>query len=74
MNILMSIGLEAKGQVISKGFLVSSIPSKKRTKTCRIVVKTNSFVRFLEEFTAWKFALEINWPLVGNIFYWEGFF
>ena len=41
-----------KGQVISKGFLVSSISYKKRTKTCRIVVKTNSFVRFLEEFTA----------------------
>ena len=41
----------------------SSISSKKRTKTCRIMVKTNSFVRFLEEFTAWQFAFKINWPL-----------
>ena len=30
----------------------SSISSKKRTKTCRILVKMNSFVLFLEEFTA----------------------
>ena len=52
-----------KGQVISKGFSVSSISSKKRTKTSRIVVKSNSFVRFLEELTAWQFAFEINWPL-----------
>ena len=28
-----------------------------------IVVKTNSFVRFLEEFMAWQFAFEIIWPL-----------
>ena len=41
----------SKGQVIPKGFFVSSISSKKQTKTRRIVVKTNSFVRFLEEFT-----------------------
>ena len=25
---------------------------------CLIVVKMNSFVRFLEEFTAWQFAFE----------------
>ena len=43
--------------------MVSSISSKKWTKTRRIVVKTNSFVSFLEEFTAWQFAFEINWPL-----------
>ena len=30
---------------------------------CRLVVKMNSFVRFLEEFTAWQLAFEINWPL-----------
>ena len=48
--------------------MVASISSKKRTKTRRIVVKTNSFVRFLEEFTAWQFAFEINWPL-KNIYY-----
>ena len=44
-------------------FLVPSISSKKRTKTLRIVVKTNSFVHFLEESTAWQFAFEIIWPL-----------
>ena len=44
-------------------FLVSSISSKKRTKTRLIVVKTNSFVCFLEEFTAWQFAFKIIWPL-----------
>ena len=43
----------------------------KWTKTRRILVKTNSFVCFLEEFTAWQFAFEINWPLV-NIFYLRG--
>ena len=39
---------KGKGQVVSKDFLVSS----KQTKTRRIVVKMNSFVRLLEEFTA----------------------
>ena len=43
--------------------MVSSISSKKQTKTRSIVVKTNSFVRFLEEFRAWQFAFKINWPL-----------
>ena len=28
-----------------------------------VFVKTNSFVCFLEEFTAWKFSFEINWTL-----------
>ena len=42
---------------------MSSISSKKQTKTCPIVVKTNSFIRFLEEFTAWQFSFEIIWPL-----------
>ena len=35
--------------------------------TSRTVVKTNSFVRVLEEVTAWQFASEINWPLVKTI-------
>ena len=30
-------------------------------------VKTNSFVRFLEESSAWKFAFKINWPLAKVI-------
>ena len=33
-----------------------------------MVVKSNSFVHFLEEFTVWQFAFEINWPLVYQIF------
>ena len=45
-------------------FLESSIFSKKKTKTHHIVVKMNPFIGFLEEFTAWQFAVEINWPLV----------
>ena len=45
-------------------FLVSSIYSKKRTKARCIVVKTNSFVHFFEEFTDWQFTFEINWLLV----------
>ena len=36
---------------------------KNKQKTGRTVVRTNSFVRFLEEFTTWQFAFEINWPL-----------
>ena len=53
----------AKGQLISKYILVSSISSKKQTKTRRIIVKTKLFVSFLEEITAWQFAFEITWPL-----------
>ena len=43
---------------------MSSVSSKKQTKTSRIVVKTNSFVHFFEEFTDWQFTFEINWLLV----------
>ena len=52
-----------EGHLISKCHLLTSVSSKKRTKTRRMVVKTNSFVQFLEEFTAWQFAFEINCPL-----------
>ena len=41
-----------KGQIISKRFFLAEDSSKKRTKTRRILVKTNSFVRFLEESSA----------------------
>ena len=37
-------------------FFVSSISSKKWMKTSCMVVKSNSFVRFLEKFAAWQFA------------------
>ena len=52
-------------------FLVSSISVKKRTKTRRIVVKTNSFVCFLEEFRAWQFAFEVYWPLSLSHLFWR---
>ena len=45
---------------------MSSISSKKQPKTHGRVVKTNSFVRFLEEFMAWQFAFEIIGPLGLN--------
>ena len=38
-----------KGQIISKRFFLAEDSSEKRTKTRRILVKTNSFLRFLEE-------------------------
>ena len=48
--------------------MVSSISSKKtnenKSSSGIIVVKLNSFVHFLEEFTAWQFAFEFYWPLV----------
>ena len=48
--------------------MVSSISSKKWMKT-RCIVEMNSFLCFLEEFTAWQFAFEINWPLGAQSFY-----
>ena len=30
-----------------------------------LVVKSNSFVHFLEDFMAWQFAFEFYWPLLG---------
>ena len=36
---------------------------KKRTKTSRHVVKSNLFVRFLEETLAWKNHFEFVWPI-----------
>ena len=57
-----------KGQLISKCFLVPSLSSKKRTKTSRHVVKTNLFVCFLEETSAWKNYFEFVWPLPTNLY------
>ena len=45
--------------------LVSSISSKKRTKTSLIGVKLNSFIRFLEEMSAWKNHFDSVWPLAN---------
>ena len=52
-----------KGQIILKRFFLAEDSSKKRTKIRRILVKTNSFVRFLGESSAWLCLFEINWPL-----------
>ena len=49
-----------KGQIISKRFFLAEDSPKKRTKTRRILVKTNSFVRFLGESSASQFVFEIN--------------
>ena len=72
----ITILLHTKGQLISNVFLVSSVSSKKRTKTSRpevsysiIVVKSNSFVRFLEEIDDPKNQFEIKWPLQLCHFY-----
>ena len=62
--------IKKQGSVISKYFLVSSISSKKTEENKStwdvIAVKSNLFIRFLEEFLPWKFAFEFYWPLVGN--------
>ena len=50
-----------------KVFLRSSISSKKRTKTIRILVKTNSFVRFLEEIDDPINHFEIKLPLTATV-------
>ena len=42
----------SKGKIVSKRFFLAKDSSKKRTKTRHILVKTNSFVRFLEESSA----------------------
>ena len=52
-----------KGQIISKRFFLAEDSPKKRTKTHHILVKTNLFIRFLEEFNTWQFAFKMNWPL-----------
>ena len=43
------VGPSVKGQLISKTNCQAIDSSKKRMKTQRILVKMNSFVRFLEE-------------------------
>ena len=49
----------SKGQVISKRFFLAEDSPKKRTKTRRILLKMNSFVRFLGESSARKKRFEI---------------
>ena len=61
------VAVHAKGEIISKCFFLAEDSSKKQTKTRCILVKTNSFVRFLEESLTWQFAFEINWPLRPHV-------
>ena len=44
--------------------MLSSLSSEKRMKTSRQVVKSNLFVRFMEEASAWKNHFEFVWPLM----------
>ena len=53
-----------KGQIISKGLLVSSNSPKKRTNEFVFTTATNSFVRFWENSRTPKSHFEIIWPLV----------
>ena len=54
---------QGKGQIISKGLLLSSNFPKKRTNKFVFTTMTNSFVRFLGEFEETKSPFEIIWPL-----------
>ena len=49
-----------KGQLSSKRFFLADDSPKKQTKTRPILVKTNSFVRFLGESSARKKRFEIT--------------
>ena len=52
------------GQLILKCLFVLSKTNENKSTWGTIVVKLNLlFVRFLEEFTAWKFAFEFYWLL-----------
>ena len=51
-QLLMTFPCVVKGQLISKANQQAGDSPKKRTKTHRTVVKTNSFVRFLGESSA----------------------
>ena len=56
------IAILVKGHIILK-FLFSLLSFNHDTKTCRILVKTNLFVRFLEESEDTKSRFEIIWTL-----------
>ena len=47
----------------------TSISSKKRTKTRLIVVKINSFVRFLEEFQKYRLLKQLVALYLPNLWY-----
>jgi hypothetical protein len=66
MRILFNLCQVLKVRWFRKDFLVSSISPKKRTNEFIIVVKTNSFVRFLGEFEDTKSPFETIWPLTQH--------
>ena len=63
MDRFFNISIIGKGQLISKWFFGVIDFLQKRTKTIRILVKTNSFVRFLEEIDDPINHFEVNLPL-----------
>ena len=56
-----------KGQIISECLFGVFNSFKRTNKNTSHSSKTNSFIRFLEEFTDWQFAFEINWPLETSV-------
>ena len=60
----------SKGQLISKClfgvFNYFQKTNKNKSTWGTIVVKSNSFVRFLEETSAWKYHFDFVWPLVPS--------
>ena len=70
MTISFTFHENTKGQLISKCIfcVFNSFQKTNENKSTWgiIVVKSNPFVRFLEEFTAWQFAFEFYWPLICN--------
>ena len=63
--VLLNEGIFSDKGQFRNDFLGSSISSKIRTKTSRILVKTNSFVRFLEEFDDPISHFEVNFSFLG---------
>ena len=62
-SITRTIFSHSKGQIISKRFFLAKDSPKKRTKTRRILVKTNSFGRILEQKKTFRDYLTFKRPL-----------
>ena len=66
-KLILKVKQKVKVSWFQNVFLVSSLSSKKRTKTSRQVVKLNFFVCLCEETLVWKKHFEFDWPLTFNI-------
>ena len=68
--------LPPKGQIILKRFFSGQGFFQKKNENTSHTSK-NDFIRFLEEFSAWQFVFEINWPLrnmvIESLCIWKGF-